>query len=689
MDSCGTVTVNRGAIDFSSKSPSIPMKTARCIALIAAMLLAPIAFAQDIVVAEIDGEAFTLADFEREYAKTVGSAEVASQDSLPEYTDFLRRYVNFLIKLKEAEGAGYFEDPGIQSEINEYRSSFAKPYLIDNAIVTPIVEDLYEKRKHFVHASHIMIVLPQGASPVDTLRAWDKIMALRDSLAQGVPFGDLAFRQSEDRAASSENSVRGFRGDLGPFSAGEMIKPFEDAAYGTPVGEISDVVRSAYGYHLIKVHGREDAKPGYHVSHIMLRFLEETPSDSAKVRARMDSLKALLDEGASFDDLARAHSEDRGSARSGGSLQPAISYHDPNWDKSFHDAAFALEEIGQMSDVIESQYGLHIIRLDQVDSFRTLDEMYDELANMARALPRMREAETALARSSRGLYTISVDTLLLSRLLGGIQRDSVQQYLGELAAIDSAEAMPLVTLADSSYTLKQFANFAAQQTNTVGYGPTAFTQSLIYVDAFLNDKALAYRAFELEKSDPGFREIMQNFEEGLTIFKIMEDSVWNASSADTLRLLNHYNANIERYQWPERYRLLEISGAVDSVLIEAVDWLDEGRTWADLVEKIAADSTWHLQLDTVLVPGPTNSVYDRALNLSTGEHTSIVSAHNRRLVLFMDGSEPPRPKTFEEARTEVMADIQIELEQILHMRLRSKYRVKTFPDRLAKAYQRL
>ena len=664
------------------------MKTARCIALIAAMLSTPIVLAQDIVVAEIDGEAFTLADFEREYAKTVGSAEVAGQDSLQAYTDFLRRYVNFLIKLKEAKGAGYFDDPSIRSEINEYRASFAKPYLIDNEIVTPIVEDLYEKRKHFVHASHIMIVLPQGASPVDTLRAWDKIMALRDSLAQGVPFGDLAFRQSEDRAASSENSRRGFRGDLGLFSAGEMIKPFEDAAYGTPVGEISDVVRSAYGYHLIKVHGREDARPDYHVSHIMVRFDEET-SDSANVHAKIDSLNTLLDGGASFDDVARAHSDDRGSAPHGGSLAAAIPYNTPNIDKDFHDAAFALEEIGQISDVIESQYGLHIIRLDQVDSLGTLDEMYDELANMARALPRMREAETALARSSRELYTISVDTLLLSRLLGGIQRDSVQQYLGELAAIDSVGAMRLITLADSSFTLKQFASFTAQQANTVAYGPTAFTQSLIYVDAFLNDRALAYRAFELEKSDQGFREIMQNFEEGLTIFKIMEDSVWDASSADTLRLLNHYNANIERYQWPERYRLLEISGAVDSVLIEAVDWLDEGRTWADLVEKIAADSTWNLQMDTVLVPGLTNSVYDRALNLSTGEHTGILSAHNRRIVLYMDGGEPPRPKTFEEARTDVMAEVQVELEQNLHKRLRSKYRVKTFPDRLATAYQRL
>jgi peptidyl-prolyl cis-trans isomerase SurA len=663
------------------------MKTARCIALIAAMLSAPIVFAQDIVVAEIDGEAFTLADFEREYAKTVGSAEIASKDSLPEYTDFLRRYVNFLVKLKEAEAAGYFDHPDIQAEINEYRASFAKPYLLDNEIVTPLVEDLYEKRKEFVHASHIMTAIIQEGSPADTLRAWSKIMALQDSLAQGVPFGDLAFRQSEDRAASSEGSRRGFRGNLGTFSAGDMIKSFEDAAYNTPVGEISDVVRSAYGYHLIKVHAREDAKPDYHVSHIMVRFLGDTSADSAKVHAKIDSLKALIDEGASFDEMARAHSEDRSSAQHGGYLGGAIRYKAPDFDKDFHDAAFALEEIGQISDVVETPFGLHIIRLDNVDSLGTLDEMYDELARLARNLPRMREAETALARSSRELYTVSVDTLLLSRLLGGIQRDSVQQYLGELAAIDSVGAMPLITLADSSYTLKQFASFAAQQTNAVGYGPTAVMQSLIYTDAFLNDKALAYRSFELEKSDQGFREIMQNFEEGLTIFKIMEDSVWNASSADTLRLLNHYNANIERYQWPDRYRLLEISGAVDSVLIVTVDWLDQGRTWADLVEKIAADSTLNLQLDTVLVPGYTNSVYDRALTLSKGEHTGILSAHNRRLVLYMDGGEPPRSKTFEEARTEVMADIQVEIEQNLHMRLRSKYRVKTFPDRLTTAYQ--
>ena len=663
------------------------MKTARCIALIAAMLSAPIVFAQDIVVAEIDGEAFTLADFEREYAKTVGNAEAASQDSLPEYTDFLRRYVNFLIKLKEAEATGYFDDPDIQDEINEYRASFAKPYLIDNEVVTPIVEDLYEKRKEFVHASHIMAVMPQRASPADTLRAWSKIMALQDSLDQGVPFGDLALRQSEDRTASSIDSRRGYRGDLGPFSAGEMIKPFEDAAYGTPVGEISDVVKSAYGYHLIKVHGREDAKPDYHLSHIQVRFLGGTSADSAIVHAKMDSLRALLDEGASFEEMARAHSEDRNSAPYGGSLRGAIAYNNPNFDRDFHDAAFALEEIGQISDVIETPFGLHIIRLDDVDSLGTLDEMYDELARLARNLPRMREAETELARSSRELYTISVDTLLLSRLLGGIQRDSVQQYLGELVAIDSVGAMPLIMLADSSYTLKQFASFAAQQTSDLDYGPTAVMQSLIYVDAFLNDKALAYRSFELEESDPEFREIMQNFEEGLTIFEIMEDSVWNASSSDTLRLLNHYNANTERYQWPERYRLLEISGAVDSLLIEAVDWLDQGKTWADLVEVIATDSTWNLQLDTVRVPGYTNSIYDRALNLSTGEHTDILSAHSRRLVLYMDGSEPPRPKTFEEARTEVMADVQVELEQNLHTRLRSKYRVKTFPDRLATAYQ--
>ena len=209
----------------------------------------------------------------------------------------------------------------------------------------------------------------------------------------------------------------------------------------------------------------------------------------------------------------------------------------------------------------------------------------------------------------------------------------------------------------------------------------------MHAEAFLDDKVLFYHSFELEHTDQEFKEKMRDYRNGLAIFRIMDDSVWSAASQDTLRLLQHYEVNPELYQWPDRYRLIEIFGVSDSLLTETVDLLELGGTWEDLQNKIAEDSTWTLQLDTVLVAETTNSVYDNAVDLSVGEHTEILSTRSRRLVLYMDGMEPARTKTFEEALSEVMADIQVELEQRLHHRLREKYRVTTFPDRLEKAFQ--
>lgn len=687
----GTVIAYQGATGLFLRPDLYIMNFVRCIAFIVAALsvsVLNVSAQNPTVVAEIDGQVFTLQDFEREYAKTVGNRQVAQGDSLPEYTDFLRRYVNFLIKLKEADAAGYYEDEDLQLEINGYRSSFARPYLIDNEIVEPIIKDLYEKRKEYIHASHVMTTLPQNnPSPADTLRAWTKMVALQDSIRQGIPFGDLALRNSEDPVASDPNAARGYRGDLGSFTGGQMIKPFEHAAYSTPVGEVSDIVRSAYGYHIVKVHSREPTKPDYFVSHILLRFQGATEQDSIQTYLKMDSLKTRIDEGASFAELAKTHSEDEISGQNGGSFMAAIQYRNRNLDQIFHDALFALETPEQISDVVETPFGLHLIKLDSIAQAKTLEQQYDQLGRMARALPRIQTAEAALAKTSLELYTSTVDTLLLTRLIGGVAVDSLQRYLQELSEIDSVGAMPLITLEDSVYTIRDFAEFAAGQVNLLGSTRSSIGNVLVYVSRFLEDKALLYRSFELEYTDAEFKEIIQDFKDGLAIFKIMEDSVWDASSEDTLRLMQHFETNPEQYQWPDRYRLIELSGASDSLLTRAVNVRDAGSSWENLATQIAADSTWDVMLDTLLVAQLTGSIYDQATRLSEGEHTEILPVRSRKIVLYMDGMEAARPKTFEEAKTEVMTDIQVELEQRLHQRLRQKYEVKTFPDRLQEAFQ--
>lgn len=664
------------------------MKFVRCAALLIAVFLLSDASAQNTIVAEIDGESLTLQEFEQEYVETVGDQAPASDDSLNEYVDFLDRYVNFRLKLKEADAAGYFEDDELLAEINGYRASSAKSHLIDNEILEPMVRDMYEKRKEYIHASHIMVQFPSNnPSPADTLRAWNKMLTLQDSLREGTPFGDLAERKSEDPSANSPTSARGYRGDLGWFTGGQMIEPFEIAAYNTPIGGVSDIIRSSFGYHILTVHDRETTKPDYFASHIMVRFQGATQADSARGYAKMDSLKTLIDQGMDFAEVAMNHSDDRSSAQSGGSLGGLIRFRNPNLDPTFHDALFALETPGQISDIVESPFGLHLIKLDDIAAVQTLEQSYDRLAGLTKGLPRIKTAEAALAESLRELYTSAVDTLLLTSLIGNVLPDSVHKHLQKLAKNDSVGTMPLITLEDSVYTLKEFVGFASTQPNPGNSRLASTGQILVHVEAFLDDKVLFYHSFELEHTDQEFKEKMQNYRDGLAIFRIMEDSVWNAASQDTLRLLQHYEANPELYQWPDRYRLIEIFGVSDSLLTESVNLLDLGGTWEDLQNKITEDSTWTLQLDTVLVAETTNSVYDNAVDLSVGEHTEILSTRSRRLVLYMDGVEPARTKTFEEALFEVMADIQVELEQRLHHRLREKYRATTFPDQLEKAFQ--
>jgi len=650
---------------------------------------AAVAAAQDrasTVVAVIGDRPISLLEFEHEYSKSAGVPESAAADSLEAYEDFLERYVNFRLKILEAEKAGYPAKPAVLSELHQYRASFARPYLVDREVMAPILSDLYRKKKEIVHASHIMVRPSMGdPTPEDTLEAWHRISALRDSLEAGMEFGEVAFRYSEDPSAKNSGGP-GFRGDLGWFTAGRMVQSFEDQAYLTPVGEVSEPFRTLYGYHIVKVHAREPAKPGRDLAHIMVRFTGDAAEDTTALLAKMDTILTELEYGLPFEIVAAKYSEDPNSRAAGGDIGV---FHDLDrqLDKNFYDAAFGLKAPGDVSDVVESAFGYHLIKLNWLDSLGTFEQEYDDLEREARNLPRMRRAEAALAESARAHYPSQVDTLMVSRLFGGIGRDSLLQYFTTLAAVDSLGRIRIATLADSVYTLRQVADYADQSRSRIPGAPTSRLQVVAMADAFLDHAAVTHAALDLEKTDEEFAEVMHSFRDGLIMFELMEDSVWTAATSDTLRMQAHFDANSSRYQMPERFRIIEIESYNDSLLTQAVRMIDEGMSWAEF--EAYADSNHYriLNLDTVMVAGPTSSVYDQALQLGVGARTEVLPIRNRYVVLWMDGVEAPRPKTLVEAQAEIVSEVQQTLEEALIARLRREYSVQTFPDQLSHAFR--
>jgi peptidyl-prolyl cis-trans isomerase SurA len=628
----------------------------------------------DQVVASFAGETLTLGEFERRYARSVGSREAAAQDSFPAYADFLSRYVDFRLKVQQARDLGLDEDSTLQQEIDDYRAQLAKPYFLEREVLDDIISDLYEKRREEINAAHILIQVPETAAPADTLAAFKKLAAIRDSIVAGADFETLAVRHSEDPSAQQN------RGDLGYFTAGRMIFPFEQQAYGNAVGDISPVFRTRFGYHILKVKDRRPASPKIQASHILLRLgSNATAADSTQAYELAQSLRQRVLAGEDFATLARQYSDDTASGQQGGDLG---FFERTRMVAPFADAAYALEEIGDVSDIVETRFGYHIIQLTGREELPTYDEAYPELKRLAERLPRTTIRRQAVGQELRQEMTGTIDSALVRRATASyhpdtLLRNAVIGRFGEFA--DDTFA----TLDDSTYTLGALADYV--RGTRVRPASDQLAQLFDLADDFLNEQAVELAAFQLEDRDPEFRRIMEDYADGVLLFRISEDSVWNAATRDSLALLRHYESHQDEYRFPERHRVIGFYSRNDSLLQVVASALDAGRTPAE-IDALVADAEQDVSIDTVYVSEATDSLFDAALPLNVGQRTAILPYQSRKAILLLDAVEAPRTKTFDEARAQVVTDYQDVLDERLRSRLRQKYDAELYPQRLQAAF---
>ncbi len=633
------------------------------------------------VVALFDGGVVTLDEFETQYARSVGGRAAAADDSLSEYQDFLKRYLDFRLKVQAAKDAGLDRDSSLQTEIARYRNQLARPYLLEQRVTDPLLRDLYEKRKEVVDASHILIRLAPNASPEDTLEAYRRIAALRDSVLQGVDFGALAYRHSEDPSAQSNGL--GARGRLGYFSGGRMVKAFEDVAFKTPVGQVSEIFRSPYGYHLVYVHDHKAKPNDIRIAHIMIRIKGNTAADTLAALARVDSVRALLAEGRDFAEVAKEYSEDMGSARAGGDLG-FVSY-DSRLIEPLKSTAFALEHVGDLSEPVLSRFGYHIIKLVEIREPRSFEASKEDLKAALARLPRSTESMRKFAAQIREREGDRLDTALVYSVFDTTSSDSVFVVFSRGGLPDSLLALKFASIGDSTYTLGELIAFT--QKNTVPRQQDARKMVLQGINTFLDDRAVDVEVSKLEERDPDFRATMDEFRNGLLLFRLMEDSVWTAAAQDSAALRSYYEAHAEKYRFPDRTRIISFYSASDSLLNALGAQLDAGMSVADVEASVLFDPDHNLSVDTTFVEGPTNSVFDQAFDLEPGAHTNAVPYTKGFILMVNDGVEPARAKSFEEAQAEVINDYQKVLEDRLLARLHQRYHARLFPERLTRAFQ--
>lgn len=382
-------------------------KTFLSIILLGASVLG---FAQaDQVLMTINGEPVMASEFVYIYEKNNQETSLEKK-SMEEYLDL---FINFKLKVTEAMAQGVDTTEAFKKELAGYRAQATPKYLQDNAAIDSLVTLSYNRMAKIRKAAHIAVQCPPDTDSATVAAAQARIDSIRQRVTVGIPTKVKKGRKTitvqnvedfSEAAAlySEEPSAKQTHGELGWIQPFRFVYSFEDAVYTTPIGEVTPVFRSPYGFHIAKVQGERDYEE-IHAAHIMKMTPMGNIQRMEDAQVVMDSIYNLaIQDSVDFAALASANSEDKGSAVRGGDL---------GWFargamvQPFEDITFGLE-IGEVSEPFQTRYGIHISKLYGKRGIQPLDSMRSQILRQVQRDQRMQIAEESFIKKTRAEYNL-------------------------------------------------------------------------------------------------------------------------------------------------------------------------------------------------------------------------------------------------------------------------------------------
>lgn len=633
-------------------------------------------YAQE-VVAEFGKYEISLDEFEHAYAKNVGGWENAMKQDISDYKNFLDLYVNFRMKLRDAQVRAYDKDPELMKELKDYQKQVGVSYIIEKKINEPGVKQLYDRRKEEFRVSHIMIRPDSSGDEA----AQKKAQAILDSIQNGASFEEMAAKYSDDKFSGPNG------GDIYYITAGLLPYEFEDAVYTLKAGEVyPGVVKTRFGYHLIKVTVRQHRYPKIKASHILITYQNaEGKIDSAAAKATADSILAELKAGSSFEDMVKKYSDDTGTKDKGGDL----GYFERRMmTKEFDEAAFNMD-VGEISNVIQTNFGYHIIKLTDKMDTQPFESEVDNLKNIFNK-QRYQHERDALIDSLKKKYDFTINENVLKLFIE--KSDSLRFGMVHPKLTEISDNV-LFSYADKNITIGNFLEMANHNSKITGKPMDKGAEVTNAINTLAEDMLLEEEAMNLDNTDPEFAQLMDDYRDGIFIFKIQEEEVWNKVKMDSADVYNYWNSNKEKYSWPERISFSEIFSSKDSLINKYYDMLNKGAAFDSIAALYTERSAkkkdrGYYELQDVNL----NDFYKEANKItSVGTYTKPEVFTGGYAIFKLNDRQPARLKTYEEAKAEVSGEYQEMLSKKLEndyiTSLENRYKPKIYYDKLEDAFK--
>jgi len=482
------------------------------------------------VLMTVAGREVHAGEFIRMYNKSLDPVYKSDLD------DYLEQFISFKLKVADAIEQGFDTTKAFREELNGYRNQLAQSYLTDPDIKEKLLRKAYERSLLEVNASHILISCKPDASPEDTIKAYRKATDIRERIIKGEAFDQVAKSASDDKSVLINN------GNLGYFTVFQMITPFEEAAYTLRPGTLSMPVRTAYGYHIIKVTDKRSSKGKIRVAHIMKAAPPGSDEGSVKkAETEINNLYARLIKGESFRKLASEYSDHKESAAVGGEL---------NWFgageiiSDFSEAAFSIKDTGEYLKPVRSVYGFHIIKLLDRKGPGSYEESKSYLESKLNQSNLISIGKKSFINNLKKEYGFKINPAVYEWFVNKTDTliiKGISKY--DRKSIPSGN---IYTYADQKLSAKAFADYLEKRSNMViTSNPRFYIDTSI--ESIISEDLMNYENSILEKKYPDFRYLMLEFHDGILLFDISSRKVWNKVQEDSAGLRDFYEKNKTKY----------------------------------------------------------------------------------------------------------------------------------------------
>lgn len=606
------------------------------------------------VIFSIGDESVREDEFLRQLNKNRKDKTKPSEAEIREYLDL---YVNFKLKVKEAMAMSLDTNPAFRSELAGYRKQLAAPYLNDKKVTEGLMQEAYERMKSEVNASHILINVSPNAAPKDTLAAWNKISDIRRRAIKGESFDSLAAKFSEDPSA-----VKNY-GKLGWFTVFQMVYPFENTAYSINKGEISMPFRTQFGYHIMQVNNKRPARGEVKVQHIMVRTGYGATEETYKnAKERIEAAYKELNEGHSFDSVVEKYSQDDGSKGANGLMNWMASLS--GYPDEFKDVCFALKP-GMVSKPFSTDYGWHIVKYNDFRPLGEYKELQDIIKNKVTRDSRSEGSKTAVIIRVKKENNFKENIANLNEFTAKLDTSFIN---GNWKFVPQVAPKVLFSVGNLTYNTNDFGSYLEANQEPVEKGNPSTVAKNVYTN-WANEKCLAYEESILETKYADFKNIMNEYHDGILLFDLTDRKVWSKASSDTLGLEAFFSVSKAKYMWKERINY-QVYNCVDSkTKAAAMKMFNAGKSESEVFKKM------NKKLKNALIAKDYKSEKSDATAAKLWDKKGVVDITDLDVNRFyyVLGVIPAEPKTLKEAKGLVTSDYQEFLMAEWVKELRTKY----------------